>query len=127
MSTTNDLGQWGEKIAAATLECIGYSVIEQNWRPSPSPTEEPLRGEIDLVLRSPENHIVFVEVKTRSTQYCGHPFEAITPQKSQKLKHLAYAWCTQHARGQRLCIRIDAVAVTGNTTSFTVEHLQAVC
>ena len=60
MTTTNDIGDRGEAVAASFLEEAGYRVLERNYRFK--------HKEVDLVCYDPRKggEIVFVEVKTRS-------------------------------------------------------------
>jgi putative endonuclease len=111
------LGRAGESLAVAYLRQRGYLIIERNWRCA--------LGEIDIVAREGDT-TVFVEVKTRSTLACGHPFEALSLVKLGRLRRLAGAWCESHpaVRGD---IRIDAIAVVSPSYAPpTIEHLQAV-
>lgn len=78
------LGATGEEIISQYLLARNYSVIDRNWR---------IRaGEIDLIARTPEGKIVFVEVKSRTTLKYGDPLEAISPLKAHRLQKLALAW-----------------------------------
>ncbi|MDY6051904.1 MAG: YraN family protein [Rothia sp. (in: high G+C Gram-positive bacteria)] len=120
-----DLGRWGEDTALALLEQQGYSLLARNWRPSPLAGQPPLRGELDLVMRDNHQAIVFIEVKTRAGTGYGHPFEAITARKSQKLRQLAYAWLAEH-QVPYSSMRVDAIALCGSPTRFVYEHRQAV-
>lgn len=120
------VGRWGESIALAVLLCNGYSLLERNWRPPPSPGAETVRGEVDLVMIDPEMNLVFVEVKTRSSADYGHPLEAIPGEKAKKLRALAYSWVNSQEIQDFTAMRIDAVSVCGTPQNFAFEHLQAV-
>lgn len=102
------LGAHGEDLAAAHLEARGYRVLERNWRARLA--RDGLRGEADLVAEH-DGWVVVVEVKTRSSLRYGHPFEAITPQKTLRLHRLGAAWARVHDRDPRV-VRVDAVAIT---------------
>jgi putative endonuclease len=52
-----ELGKKGEAVALKFLQDKGYQLIQQNYRSG--------RGEIDIVMRSDDNRLVFVEVKAR--------------------------------------------------------------
>lgn len=102
-SHNQSLGAYGEKLAAEYLQRIGYEVLERNWRSGRA-------GELDLVMQDRES-VVAVEVKTRSGNGYGTPFEAITVRKVARLRTLLMSWVREHhlaANG----LRIDAVAVT---------------
>ena len=76
-------------------------VLDRNWRCD--------AGEIDLVLRDGDV-LVICEVKTRTSDACGTPHEAVTPAKLDRLKRLAARWAEEH--GVRPAeVRIDLVAV----------------
>ncbi len=95
------LGAYGERIAARHLTAQGLVVLDRNWRCD--------LGEIDLVLRDGPV-LVVCEVKTRTSDVCGTPHEAVTPEKVDRLQRLAHAWA--EAQGIRPAeTRIDLVAV----------------
>jgi putative endonuclease len=81
--TRQELGRWGESLAADYLTEHGFVITAHNVRTP--------YGEIDLIAqkssKSSENEIttVFVEVKTRTTQSFGYPEEAITNRKRANL------------------------------------------
>jgi len=77
---TQSLGRLGEENAVGHLKRLGYRIIGRNVRTR--------FGEIDVVCRD-RGHIVFVEVKTRSSDTFGTAAEAVTPEKSARLKRLA--------------------------------------
>ena len=95
------LGAYGERIAARHLAAQGLVILDRNWRCD--------LGEIDLVLRDGPV-LVVCEVKTRSSDVCGTPHEAVTPGKLDRLQRLAQAWA--EAQGIRPAeTRIDLVAI----------------
>jgi putative endonuclease len=97
----NALGRYGERVAARHLTEQGMVVLDRNWRCD--------AGEIDLVLRDGAV-LVVCEVKTRTSDVCGTPHEAITPAKLDRLKRLGVLWAEAHdVRPAET--RIDLVAV----------------
>jgi putative endonuclease len=95
------LGADGEARAAAWYEARGYSIEARNWRCR--------EGEIDLVARRGRD-LVFVEVKTRSTDRFGLPAEAVTPAKQRRLRALASRYLAD--TGTRAgTLRFDVVAI----------------
>ena len=78
------LGSRGERIAERHLRRIGYKVLYRNYR-------APGGGEVDLVCRDADT-LVFVEVKTRSSEEFGSPAEAVTRSKQHLLARGALAW-----------------------------------
>lgn len=95
------LGRYGEDVAARHLAAQGMVVLDRNWR-CPA-------GEIDLVLRDGDD-LVVAEVKTRSSDACGTPHEAVSPAKLARLRRLAAAWLAVH-QAHPHGVRIDLVAV----------------
>ena len=71
--TNISIGKNGEEIARKYLEKQGYKILETNKRFSRF-------SEIDIIALDKDT-LVFVEVKTRKTDFCGHPAEAITQTK----------------------------------------------
>jgi putative endonuclease len=78
------IGQKGEEIASNYLKNKGYEIITRNYRKK--------FGEIDIIGRSPDSILVFVEVKTLfSAKHVKHenflnPEDNFTTQKSIKVK-----------------------------------------
>ena len=101
MLTAQQLGRWGENVAADHLESIGYEILSRNWRTR--------HGEIDLVTQIEET-IAFVEVKTRRGKNFGLPEEALTKKKADRLTRLAQEYMVQHDLDD-VDWRIDLVAV----------------
>ena len=95
------LGRWGETLAADYLTQKGYAILERNFRTP--------YGEIDLIADE-GNSLVFVEVKTRSTDAYGLPEAAITPQKRQHLIAAAQAYL-QATSHPGVNWRIDVIAI----------------
>ena len=98
------LGAHGEALAAAWYEQRGFEVIDRNWRRR--------EGEIDLIVRR-DRTLVFCEVKTRSSDRFGAPFEAVTRQKQLRLRRLAAIWLTEH-RVAAADLRFDVASVRGS-------------
>ena len=111
------LGAYGERVAAQWLVDQGMTLVDRNWRCE--------HGEIDLVLRDGDV-LVFGEVKTRTSAAYGHPLEAVSAAKAERLRQLAVRWVEEHgvnAGG----IRIDLVGVLlAERGAAEVEHLRGV-
>lgn len=102
MRVANPTARQGEDLASEYLKRRGYRVIDRNFR---------IRyGEIDIVAIE-DRTLVFIEVKTRTTDEFGSPFEAITPWKlKQLIRSAQYYKLTHPSLPEQL--RIDAIAVT---------------
>ena len=112
-------GRDGEERATAHLRELGYTVLDRNWRCT--------QGELDIVAAW-RRELVVVEVKTRRSEWFGHPFEAVDARKRARLWRLACAWVLAHpdeARGRTL--RLDVIGITGEDPATAVlEHLEDV-
>ena len=95
------LGRVGEDAAVAALAARGYLILRRNVRSR--------RGEIDLIAAQ-GSELVFIEVKTRTTDDRGRPFDAIHPAKQRRLVRLARAFLHGRRMEDRGC-RFDAVGV----------------
>lgn len=122
-----ETGRWGEDLACQVLQAQGYQLVARNWRPASQRDRESLRGEIDLIMADSDQELVFIEVKTRTSDRQGHPLEAIGPAKATKLRQLAYRWLDEN-RGfyGYYSYRIDAIAICGGPSSFNFEQRKAV-
>jgi len=105
------LGHWGEQIAAHHLMEHGLTVIARNVRTP--------YGELDLLARDGEV-LVVVEVKTRTSANFGLPEEAITPQKRAHLLQSAQHYLQQHPELDGDW-RIDVVAIRRQPGSQSLE------
>ncbi|WP_173401119.1 YraN family protein [Arthrobacter sp. Br18] len=117
MLAKDQLGRRGEATAAEFLERAGLRIVDRNWRCS--------SGEIDLVAVDGTT-LVIVEVKTRSSEDFGHPLEAITAGKLERLYLLASKWARAH-HSRFTGFRVDAVSVLDDGTGHPkIDHLRAV-
>ena len=80
-------GREGEQLAVRYLKRMGYRIVCRNYH-------SPL-GEIDIIARH-RGVLVFVEVKSRSTETFGSPKLAVTPAKQRKLSQVAWHYLQQH-------------------------------
>lgn len=95
-------GKYGEEIAVNYLIKNGCRIIEKNYRFS-------RYGEIDIIALDGST-LCFIEVKTRSSDKFGTPFEAITKSKLDKIKKSAFFYL-QNSKTRYNSYRIDAISV----------------
>ena len=110
MKISNPTAILGEDKACEYLKKLGFKIIERNFRKG--------YGEIDIVAIDPsagsgQAVLVFIEVKTRTSNQFGSPLEAITYGKLRTLIHTAQYYKLTH-RNLPESLRIDAVAVILN-------------
>lgn len=100
MAQHNKLGRRGENLARQFLEQKGYEILETNWRYQ--------RAEVDIIARQ-EEWLVFVEVKTRTSEIYGRPETFFTPAKGQLMAQAAFAYIeeTNHS-GE---VRFDVISI----------------
>ncbi len=95
------LGRDGERLAEKYLRDLGYTFIDRNVRLT--------GGEIDLIVQSPQQTIVFIEVKTRSSSTRRGEL-AINQKKSQRLCSLVQRIARKRGWSDRP-LRIDVIAI----------------
>ena len=101
----------GEVAAKEYLESKGYEIIDTN-------VNFPNVGELDIVAKY-GNTLVFVEVRTRSDNVFGHPFETFTKAKINKVIKASRRFLSTHKIPCEK-YRYDAIAVfRGN-----IEHIE---
>ena len=111
------LGKKGEEIAEKFLIQKGYKIVEKNYR---------IRGgEIDIIATD-QNTLVYVEVKTRTTDEFGYPEESVTP---RKIKHLVKT--TKFYRNSRQNLpqleRIDVISIDlSDPRKALIRHIKNV-
>ena len=95
------LGRWGEGVAATYLEAHGFAIVARNWRCP--------YGEVDLVVQQDER-VHFVEVKTRRGRGHGLPEEALNPRKAAHLTAVAQTYLAEQGLDE-VDWQIDLIAV----------------
>jgi putative endonuclease len=110
------LGQRGEDAAATFLRKLGYIIVARGHRDR--------IGEIDLVAVDGRT-VVFIEVKTRTSQDAGHPADAVDEDKQRQLTRLALAYMKRHDLLE-CSARFDVVAITwpDARSKPKIEHFQ---
>ncbi|MCW2663907.1 MAG: hypothetical protein JWP83_5059 [Mycobacterium sp.] len=117
--TRAEIGALGERLAADHLLGLGLRVLDRNWRCR--------YGELDLIAADgAARTVVFVEVKTRTSDQFGGVAQAVTPQKVRRLRRLAGLWLA--GQDERwAAIRIDVVGIRiGRRRTPEITHLQGV-
>ncbi len=102
LSPPKSLGQRGELAAERFLLRQGMVIITRGFQDK--------FGEIDLIAIDGET-IVFIEVKTRTSDHAGTPEEAVDRTKQQHLTKTAYGYLKWH-RLTDCRARFDVIAIT---------------
>lgn len=96
-------GRLGEEIACLYLEKKGYQIVHKGWRYK--------HLEVDVIIKDAAV-LVFVEVKTRTKDTHGMPYEAVDWKKQRKLDRAAniYISKTKHEGD----IRFDIISIVAS-------------
>ncbi len=108
------LGIKGEDLAVRFLKKKGYRILSRNYR-------TPL-GEIDIIAEDGET-LVFVEVKTRSDDSYGLPFEAVNHRKREKLRKVALYYL-KNVLKKDAASRFDVLSVRAAGSGNEIEHIR---
>ena len=116
ISGTRDAGDRGERAAAEFLERRGCEILAAQWRCR--------YGELDLVARSRDGVICFVEVKLRGAGAIGLPREFVDGRKRDRLRKAAMAYLLETGLDD-VRARFDVAEVyVGKNGSLRVEYLE---
>lgn len=113
MAAHNDLGRWGEMIARRFLILHDYNIRSFDWRDG--------HHELDIVAEK-LGFLVFVEVKTRSSERFGLPEEAIDRQKELYLKMAANAYMMRE-KVDMPC-RFDVISIVREGDAYRLRHIK---
>ncbi len=94
-------GRQGESEAVRFLEKKGYEIVERNFATR--------FGEIDVICKKGEL-LVFVEVKAKTGDDFGEPWEMINKRKMIQVKRVAKFWLVREKLGE-VASRIDVIGV----------------
>ena len=109
-----ETGKKGEALAKQYLEERGYRILETNWRFS--------RAELDLIAMQQEV-LVFIEVKTRSSDYFGTPDAFVDSKKEKLMAEAAAAYMRKINHDWE--IRFDIISVLMRSEKdITIEHFK---
>lgn len=121
MAQHNDLGRWGEDVAARYLQDKGWYIRHCDWR------YEHL--DLDLVAIDEERTmLVVVEVKTRASDVWGEPDEAVDLEKQKNIIRATAAYRAAF-RLTWIEVRYDTISIVGTpdmpSDSIRIVHKEA--
>lgn len=114
MALHNDLGKWGENIAATYLEQKGYRVLVRDWHYK--------HRDLDIIATDDNGLCIIAEVKTRRNERFADADEAVTPQKIRSLSIAANAFVKSYRINAN--IRFDIITVVGTPENYEVRHVE---
>ena len=109
----NSLGKKGEELAAILCSERGLLILEMNYR-TPS-------GEIDIIAKDGDV-LVFIEVKTRTGNVYGAPYEAVTRKKRAKIRTVALGYMKRLRK--EVPVRFDVISVSLQGGKPALEYIQ---
>ena len=112
MNHRQNLGKWGETLAANWLSGQGLQILARNVRTP--------YGELDVIARQ-KDVLVFVEVKTRTNTMFGMPEASITPKKKKHLHDAAVFYLQEKATDFSGDWRVDVVAILTDSQKINTE------
>ena len=112
MAQHNQLGKQGEDAAVAFLQTKGHRILARNYRFG--------RAEIDIV-STDKDMVVFIEVKTRSTEYFGYPEEAVDKKKRAAMRKAAREFMYQNKLDSP--VRFDIISILNQNKKFEILHI----
>ena len=101
MRETISFGKAGEESAVKFLENNGYRILERNFRNR--------FGEIDIIARDKDT-LCFIEVRSRSSDFYGQPFETVIARKQRKIAKLAFSYLFKRKIAFDIKARFDVVS-----------------
>lgn len=116
MARHNEIGKWGEELAASYLAGQGYVIMQRDFRIG--------HRDLDIVATDTETgELVFVEVKTRATNSVAEPETAVDYNKMRSLKLAANAYIKSFHVYQDC--RFDVVSIVGTPdTQFQIKLIK---
>lgn len=115
MPTKKQQGDAAEQQAQHFLEQQGCTFITGNFSCR--------TGEIDLIMRSAEQEILFVEVRYRKNNDYGGALESITLSKQNKIRNTALYYLQKHKLDDCNC-RFDVIAITQDGDAPDIEWIE---
>jgi putative endonuclease len=107
-------GRNAEDIAMEYLIVNGYEILATNWRSG--------KAEIDIIAKD-FDHLVFIEVKSRSYDTLGKPENAVNAKKEQMIIRGATSYMDQHNYEGK--IRFDVISIIlRSEQDFDLEHFE---
>lgn len=116
MAAHNELGKWGEEIAAAFVEKKGYEILQRDWKSG--------HHDLDIIAKD-EDTLVIIEVKTRRNRLFGNPEEAIDYKKRQSIQSAINHFVKSHHINAP--VRFDIISIVGMIGSTPeIDHIKDV-
>lgn len=111
-----NLGSFGEEVVSKYLEQNNYQILERNYYCR--------QGEIDIIAKD-KKEIVFIEVKTRTSNNFGSPSEAVN---YIKLKHMynSARYYLYKFDLLNMFVRFDVIEVFVKNEKVRLNHIKQI-
>lgn len=108
-------GKHGENLACEYLRQHAYTIVHRNFRSKV--------GEIDIIAKDREV-VVFVEVRTQTSNAYGPAYNTVTPTKQKQVKRVALSYISRHNL-VKTQFRFDVIGITLNpdTGEYHLDHI----
>lgn len=114
MAKHNELGKEGEEIATNFLVKLGYEILENNWRHR--------KAEIDIIAKF-NDVLIFVEVKSRSSDLYGRPESFVDIKQQQLIADAASVYMEEI--GHEWEVRFDIISVFFHNHAYqSIDHFK---
>lgn len=107
---SQQLGAHAEKLAEQYLKQQGLRTVTCNYRCR--------LGEIDLIMDD-KHHLVFVEVRKRTSSRFGNAVDSVTRSKQQKIMKTALFYLSKHRLYAAKAVRFDLLCLDGASSQMT--------
>ena len=114
---TTSIGHRAERLAAKHLLSRGLKLTAEN--------DSCKFGEIDLIMEEGTSKLIFVEVRYRSKDNYGSPFETITELKQTRIRRTAAHFLLSHSEYQTFACRFDVIGLIANPLGHQFQWIQA--
>ena len=114
MADHHKLGTTGEVIAADYLQKEGFRILAKNFRYK--------KAEIDLIAQK-DKLLIFVEIKTRSSDKFGFPEEFVSNRKIELFLMAAEEFILQKDWMHDIRFDIISISASGNG-NFNIHHIE---
>jgi putative endonuclease len=116
--STKSVGDGAEELALRHLLGQGLMLVARNFK-----TPGRGGGEIDLIMRSGDGTLIFIEVRRRKSESHGGAAGSITALKQQRIIYAARHFISRLPRTPPC--RFDVITVQGEGSALQIEWLKA--
>ncbi len=118
MSLKKVIGNYGEKLALTYLIKNGYNILDTHFFGR--------FGEIDIVAAK-KGKLHFIEVKSRTSDYCGSPEEGLTPTKIRRVfKTCAHYIYKNKVQSDNYQVDLITVKINKDDKKAIIRHYKGI-